>query len=231
MPPKVPSLYTALTVGKEHAANPIVYGTNSIAHVLEHNQVIEIIVNNADDGTHPFHLHGHNFQLIHRSEEDAGPFERAKSGDLGNRRADSKGRMSEAGTVVDAAFPKVPMRRDTVYVRGNGNIVLRFRSDNPGVWLFHCHIEWHMDQGLVATIVEAPAALQDLEIPEGHLDVCKTAGILTHGNAAGNTKDALDLRGENRPPPPLPDGFTGKGYIAMIASCASAFIGLTTIAW
>lgn len=205
----MPSLYSALTVGKEHAADPRVYGTHTISHVLGHNEVIQIVLNNGDDGTHPFHLHGHNFQLLYRSPEDAGVFIEDES----------------------ITFPTVPMRRDTVVVRGNGNIVLRFRADNPGVWLFHCHIEWHMDQGLVATFVEAPAQLQGLQIPADHLAACEAAGTPARGNAAGNTKDVLDLRGENAPAPPLPEGFTAKGYIALIASCASAFIGLGTIAW
>jgi iron transport multicopper oxidase len=32
-------------------------------------------------------------------------------------------------------FPKNPVRRDTVMVRRNGFVILRFRSNNPGVWL------------------------------------------------------------------------------------------------
>lgn len=66
------------------------------------------------------------------------------------------------------------MRRDTILVRPNGNIVLRFKSDNPGIWLFHCHIEWHVASGLIATMVEDPISLQkqlDGKIPEDHLQV------------------------------------------------------------
>ncbi|ROT37827.1 iron transport multicopper oxidase FET3 [Sodiomyces alkalinus F11] len=211
--PKVPSLYSALTVGPDHAANPRVYGTNTIPHVLSHNAVIQIVLNNGDDGDHPFHLHGHNFQVIHRSPPDAGVF------------------IEDEGI----SFPPVPMRRDTVVVQGNGNMVLRFRADNPGVWLFHCHIEWHMEQGLVATFVEAPAELRrklkDGGIPEDHLAACRAAGVPAEGNAAGNTRDVLDLSGENRAVPPLPEGFTAKGYIAMAGSCVSALLGLASIAW
>jgi hypothetical protein len=36
-----------------------------------------------------------------------------------------------------------PVRRDTVTVPAQGWTVIRFRADNPGVWMFHCHIEWH----------------------------------------------------------------------------------------
>ena len=128
--PSVPSTYTALTAG-DLAANSQVYGSHTNAFVLGHQQVIEIVVNNHDPGKHPFHLHGHNFQTIVRGEDDSGDY-----------------------VPGNATFPDVPMRRDVVMVRPNGHIVMRFRSDNPGVWLFHCHIEWHVDQGLIATIVE-----------------------------------------------------------------------------
>lgn len=133
----------------------------------------------------------------------------------------------------------------------NGNLVLRFRANNPGtfmflfssdslnqelqplsqsrflsipsliptdtpsfpgVWLFHCHVEWHMQAGLAATFVEAPAELHKImeaKIPEDHLAVCGAAaagGVPTAGNAAGNTLDWLDLRGEDGPPGRIPEG-------------------------
>lgn len=93
-------------------------------------------------------------------------------------------------------------------VRPNGNMVLRFRADNPGVWLFHCHIEWHVDSGLIATIVEAPLEMQkSISVPDDHFDACKAAGMGVRGNAAGNEEDLLDLTGENKPPGRLPDGY------------------------
>jgi iron transport multicopper oxidase len=128
--PSVPSTYTALTAG-DLAANSQVYGSHTNAFVLGYQQAIEIVVNNHDPGKHPFHLHGHNFQAIVRGEDDSGDY-----------------------VPGNATFPAVPMRRDVLMVRPNGHIVMRFRSDNPGVWLFHCHIEWHVDQGLIATFVE-----------------------------------------------------------------------------
>lgn len=127
---KVPSLYTALTVGS-HASNPAVYGVNSNSFILEHNQVIEVILNNHDPGKHPFHLHGHNFQCVARGEENSNDYNPA-----------------------NATLADIPMRRDTWVVRPNGHIVVRFRADNPGVWLYHCHIEWHVVSGLTATFVE-----------------------------------------------------------------------------
>jgi FtsP/CotA-like multicopper oxidase with cupredoxin domain len=35
-----------------------------------------------------------------------------------------------------------PMRRDTVDVPGGGSVNIRFVADNPGAWVFHCHIQW-----------------------------------------------------------------------------------------
>lgn len=60
--PKVPTLYTALSVG-ELATNPVVYGSNTNSFVLKHNEVIEIVLNNLDPGKHPFHLRKKSFCL------------------------------------------------------------------------------------------------------------------------------------------------------------------------
>ncbi|EON62388.1 ferrooxidoreductase Fet3 [Coniosporium apollinis CBS 100218] len=205
--PKVPTLYTALTTGSS-ATNPAVYGVNTNSFVLNKNDVVEIILNNDDPGKHPFHLHGHEFQVAFRSDEEAGAY------------------------VNNVTMPQVPMRRDTVLVRPNGNIVLRFRANNPGIWLFHCHIEWHVASGLVATMVEAPLDLQqNLKIPEDHYQACRDGNIPIEGNAAGNTVDLLDLRGANVSPDPLPAGFTTKGIVALVFSCLSAFLGVAVIAW
>ncbi|KAL5326337.1 hypothetical protein ACEPPN_004021 [Leptodophora sp. 'Broadleaf-Isolate-01'] len=175
--PKVPTLYSVLTVG-EDADNPAVYGqVNPL--VVQYGQTVEIVLNNLDDAIHPFHLHGHHFQVCNRPSSGAGSF----SGD--NR-----------------AFPSVPVRRDTVSVNANSHVVLRFTADNPGVWLFHCHIEWHVSMGLVATIIEAPAKLQRaITIPQHHLDICIAQCLPTAGNAAGNTVNHTDLAGANTASP------------------------------
>jgi len=109
-----------------------------------------------------------------------------------------------------------------------GNFVIRFRADNPDkclllsrpvktkprkltsairVWLFHCHIDWHLYTGLVATMIEAPLTLQEtLTLPPDHLAACRAADVPYAGNAAGNTVDLLDLDGQNEAVAPLPAG-------------------------
>lgn len=49
---KVPSLATALTVGKD-ADDPRVYGVNANPFVLQYGKIIEVVINNIDSGAHP----------------------------------------------------------------------------------------------------------------------------------------------------------------------------------
>ncbi|TFK35101.1 Cu-oxidase-domain-containing protein [Crucibulum laeve] len=51
----------------------------------------------------------------------------------------------------DAINEVNPIRRDVVAVGAAGTTV-RFVTDNPGPWFFHCHIFWHMQAGL-ATVM------------------------------------------------------------------------------
>lgn len=112
-PADVPTLYTALSAGDD-ATNPAVYGTYTHSFVLKKDEIVQLVVNNLDSGRHPFHLHGHAFQAVYRSEEEAGIWE-------------------DSG-ITEKDLPSTPMRRDTLVIYPNGNIVLRFKADNPGLW-------------------------------------------------------------------------------------------------
>lgn len=165
-------------------ADPLIYGAIN-PFVVKKGEIVQIVVNNIDGAIHPFHLHGHQFQVC----------ERPSSG---------KGRYTGKGR----NFPAVPSKRDTVQVNANSYAVLRFKADNPGIWLFHCHIEWHVVMGLTATIIEDPSALTGGVIPPDHIAACKAQGIPTIGNAAGNTNNWTDLTGANVEPL-YPD----RGYV------------------
>ena len=39
---------------------------------------------------------------------------------------------------------KTPILRDIVSVPPLGWAIIRFVADNPGVWMIHCHNDWHM---------------------------------------------------------------------------------------
>jgi hypothetical protein len=47
-----------------------------------------------------------------------------------------------------------PPRRDVALLPAGGYLVVAFKADNPGSWLFHCHIAWHASSGLAIQILE-----------------------------------------------------------------------------
>lgn len=214
--PKVPTLMTVLSSGNQ-STDEAIYGSNTNTFVLKPNETVEIVLNNQDTGTHPFHLHGHVFQTLVRDiEYNADDGEVPHSYDPDNH----------------PPFPSMPMRRDTIFLRPQSNFVIRFKADNPGVWFFHCHIEWHILQGLAIVLVEDPMAIQSAysqQLTQNHLDICAKSNTLTKGNAAGNTDDFLNLVGENVQVNWIPNGFTKKGIVAMTFSCLAGILGVCTI--
>jgi iron transport multicopper oxidase len=106
-------------------------GSGASPFVIPLNAVVDVLINNTDGGEHPFHLHGHTFWTV----------------------------ASSAAPGAGAAYAPHYVRRDVVSVPASGWARIRFVADNPGVWLFHCHVEWHVLEGMSATFVEAPSEL------------------------------------------------------------------------
>ena len=49
----------------------------------------------------------------------------------------------------------------------------------------HCHLQWHLASGLVATFIEAPLELQEtLQLPQNHLEICAAGGVSGAGEDA-----------------------------------------------
>jgi FtsP/CotA-like multicopper oxidase with cupredoxin domain len=91
---------------------------------------------------HPFHLHGHDVVLLSQQN-----------------------RSFLESDLYDGTFKyDNPPRRDTVLLQAGGYIAVGFRLDNPGVWIFHCHIAWHASSGLGYEIIERE---QDIVLDEG----------------------------------------------------------------
>jgi hypothetical protein len=40
-----------------------------------------------------------------------------------------------------------PPHRDTATLPGGGWLVVAFQADNPGAWLMHCHVAFHVSEG------------------------------------------------------------------------------------
>ncbi|KAJ7152137.1 laccase [Mycena filopes] len=95
--------------------------------LLQPNKIIDITI--PGTGAHPFHLHGHNFDVVVESDPTG---------------------ATRAPNYVN------PPRRDVVPING-GNTTFRFFSNNPGAWFLHCHIDWHLEAGLAVVFGESPA--------------------------------------------------------------------------
>jgi FtsP/CotA-like multicopper oxidase with cupredoxin domain len=83
---------------------------------------------------HPIHLHGHDFFVLGFG---SGTFN-ANTASLNYQ---------------------TPPRRDTVILPANGWLAIAFDSNNPGIWLMHCHIAWHVSEGFGAQFLEAPDSI------------------------------------------------------------------------
>jgi iron transport multicopper oxidase len=58
-----------------------------------------------------------------------------------------------------------PIKRDTAAAGANG-MILRFRTDKPGPYAFHCHIFWHYHAGLSTVLLNNPAATRAESHPD-----------------------------------------------------------------
>lgn len=95
-----------------------------------------VIIQALNGVPHPIHLHGHDFYIL---AQGTGTYSSSDLGSLTN-----------------------PPRRDVATLPGSGYLVIAFKTDNPGVWLMHCHIGWHTSEGLALQFVEQYSAARNL---------------------------------------------------------------------
>ncbi|KAG7287764.1 hypothetical protein NEMBOFW57_007279 [Staphylotrichum longicolle] len=109
---------------------------------------VRFVIYNHNERSHPMHLHGHNY-FVEAIGHD---------GEIWN------------GTVVR---PNNPQRRDVQIVPAGGYMVISFETDNPGAWVFHCHVAWHVGTGLSATFLERPDLIRNYHIPNTVAQTCR----------------------------------------------------------
>ncbi|RFU36304.1 hypothetical protein B7463_g105, partial [Scytalidium lignicola] len=117
---------------------------------------IRLVISSIAPFSHPLHLHGHDFWVV----------------------AQGTGKFN--GTLTR---PENPQRRDTQLIDagnpangepgGESYIVLDFKADNPGVWPFHCHVAWHVSDGLYINIMERPDEITQRSIPSIMAHTCR----------------------------------------------------------
>lgn len=52
------------------------------------------------------------------------------------------------GKIVHMPKGHHPPMKDTISLPSRGYTIFRFKADNPGFWLLHCHFEYHMAVGM-----------------------------------------------------------------------------------
>ncbi|KAI0800672.1 bilirubin oxidase [Fomes fomentarius] len=96
---------------------------------------------------HPFHLHGHTFAVVRSANSTKYNYDNPVWRD-----------------VVSTGSP------DT-----NDNVTIRFRTDNPGPWFLHCHIDFHLEAGFAVIFAEdVPGTPLTNRVPPSWSQLCPT---------------------------------------------------------
>lgn len=136
---------------------------------LPFNQTIQMVWINMGSGkgwSHPVHLHGHSFYLLKMGYPAYDPATGQLTAD--NPDVDCGGDPKQnfcnearwssqdwTGGNIPGLNLKNPPRKDSIIVPTGGYVILRIRSDNPGKWFLHCHIEVHALDGMAMVVNEA----------------------------------------------------------------------------
>ncbi|KAL8821166.1 MAG: hypothetical protein Q9191_007366 [Dirinaria sp. TL-2023a] len=80
---------------------------------------------------HPMHLHGHDFYVL------------------------GQGTGTFSNSSISSLTFTNPTRRDVAFLPSKGWLVIAFPTDNPGAWLMHCHIGFHISEGLGVQFLES----------------------------------------------------------------------------
>ncbi|CAG8690848.1 34953_t:CDS:2, partial [Racocetra persica] len=125
---------------------------NAYGFNISSGSPVEILIRNVENRTHPFHLHGHAFWVVCTGEPGSNTGDRSS---------------------LNCNYDDPPLR-DIVTVKPRSLTAIRYIADNPGVWAFHCHIEWHVEMGMVAQLIESPDLLgqQLRNMPEEVSHLC-----------------------------------------------------------
>ncbi|EDQ87819.1 uncharacterized protein MONBRDRAFT_26986 [Monosiga brevicollis MX1] len=113
---------------------------------LDLGEVVEFVIVSYSGQQHPWHVHGHRVWMLGAdrvapAHSDGGPKVFA---DLDAFEYDGHFGQLNATT---SALPG-----DSWTIPEYGYMVFRMRADNPGPWLLHCHVSWHMLTGMALVL-------------------------------------------------------------------------------
>ncbi|KAF0358077.1 multicopper oxidase [Gigaspora margarita] len=151
------------------------FSPNLNVFTVEKDEIVDLILLNQDAGEHPFHLHGHVFWCLGSGEDGTQPD-------------------------YNSLNTKDPIQRDTATIPAGGWAILRFVSNNPGVWGFHCHIEWHVASGLVAQFVTQPDQIKRLNPPDEWKALCPNSFNSSNSSNSSNGPKSSDSYNSSNSP-------------------------------
>ena len=173
---------------------------------LARGSVVELVITNRRvanndmlGGVHPVHLHGHYFYIVSRGYgdyDDNGTYAAAtediecivRSNNQTCRSnfitvEEQNGELKQEVRWKNMTIPERLntqnrnfARKDTVTVPFGGYAVVRFIVDNPGWWLFHCHIQVDQSIGMAAVIKALP---DELHVTSTNNNTCMPTGSST----------------------------------------------------
>lgn len=149
---------------------------NANARKIEYGKHIEVVLVNVKDEQHPFHMHSHSPWVV---GSGVASIEQIQKNELPP--------LKLLNPMTRDVYTVPPCTSDG---KGGcldaGYLVLRFTADNPGVWIFHCHIDWHLEAGLSMILVEGEAELQQKGVSAFSntiLSVCGTNSKFSPSNS------------------------------------------------
>ncbi|KNE97208.1 hypothetical protein PSTG_09470 [Puccinia striiformis f. sp. tritici PST-78] len=111
----------------------------------------DVVINNLDQAIdHPIHLHGLDSCVV----------------------ASGKGTLGESNLKSAHYHHDNPLCRDTHVVPGGSYLVMRIKADNPGAWIIHCHIDWHLAAGFAGLLLIQPDVLKQTVLPQANQGLC-----------------------------------------------------------
>ncbi|RSM05381.1 hypothetical protein CDV31_009619 [Fusarium ambrosium] len=123
------------------------YTTQNAVIELDSLQWVYLVVQTSIPVPHPIHLHGHDFHIL----------------------AQGSGTYDSSTVTLNTENPP---RRDTAMLPASGYLVMAWETDNPGAWLMHCHIGWHVSEGFALQFIERVDEIPALVDEDLLSDVC-----------------------------------------------------------
>ncbi|KAE9076520.1 hypothetical protein PF010_g23866 [Phytophthora fragariae] len=148
----------------------------TLARKIEYGKHIEVVLVNDMNEQHPFHMHTHSPWVVGSGTASLSDIQ------AGNLNLKLSGAMKRDVYTIPPCDTD-----DSGACTNHGYVVLRFTADNPGVWIIHCHIDWHLDAGLAMVLVEGEDELQAAGVDAFATSILSVCGTQFTNSTSSNS--------------------------------------------